>query len=68
MKCTGRIVSEIENSEANVANELTSGLYPYMVGIVEPIPHPANIEVILDSKTFLTKHNMDMSFIFCDER
>jgi len=68
MKCTGRIVSEIKNSEANVANELTSGLYPYMVGIVEPIPHPANIEVILDSKTFLTKHNMDMSFIFCDER
>nr|WNN25246.1 hypoxia-inducible factor 1 [Cephalodiscus hodgsoni] len=41
-------------------------LYTVLVG--EPIPHPANIEVPLDSKTFVTKHNLDMTFTYCDER
>uniref|UniRef100_UPI0035902888 hypoxia-inducible factor 1-alpha-like n=1 Tax=Myxine glutinosa TaxID=7769 RepID=UPI0035902888 len=40
----------------------------FLVMICEPIPHPANIEVPLDSKTFLSRHNMDMKFTYCDER
>lgn len=40
----------------------------YYVGVGEPIPHPADIDIKLDSKTFLSKHNMDMSFTYCDER
>lgn len=40
----------------------------YLVGIAEPIPHPVNIEVPLDSKTFLSKHSMDMHFLICDDR
>ncbi|KAJ8269978.1 hypothetical protein GJAV_G00108900 [Gymnothorax javanicus] len=41
---------------------------PYLILICEPIPHPANIEVPLDSKTFLSRHTMDMKFSYCDER
>ncbi|XP_053330806.1 hypoxia-inducible factor 1-alpha [Spea bombifrons] len=39
-----------------------------MVLICEPIPHPANIEFPLDSKTFLSRHSLDMKFSYCDER
>ncbi|XP_005986474.1 hypoxia inducible factor 1 subunit alpha a isoform X1 [Latimeria chalumnae] len=39
-----------------------------LVLICEPIPHPSNIEVPLDSKTFLSRHTLDMKFSYCDER
>ncbi|XP_078724366.1 hypoxia-inducible factor 1-alpha isoform X2 [Lampetra fluviatilis] len=39
-----------------------------LVMTCEPIPHPSNIEVPLDSKTFLSRHSMDMRFTYCDER
>ncbi|XP_075048706.1 hypoxia-inducible factor 1-alpha isoform X2 [Mixophyes fleayi] len=39
-----------------------------MVLICEPIPHPSNIEFPLDSKTFLSRHSLDMKFSYCDER
>lgn len=39
-----------------------------MVIICEPIPHPSNIEFPLDSKTFLSRHSLDMKFSYCDER
>ncbi|KAG7268952.1 hypothetical protein CRUP_008607 [Coryphaenoides rupestris] len=32
----------------------------------EPIPHPSNIDTPLDSKTFLSRHGMDMKFTYCD--
>lgn len=41
---------------------------PYLVLICDPIPHPSNIEVPLDAKTFLSRHTMDMKFTYCDER
>uniref|UniRef100_A0A8C6MLL2 Endothelial PAS domain protein 1 n=1 Tax=Nothobranchius furzeri TaxID=105023 RepID=A0A8C6MLL2_NOTFU len=34
----------------------------------EPIPHPSNINTPLDSRTFLSRHSMDMKFIYCDEK
>ncbi|XP_033500871.1 endothelial PAS domain-containing protein 1b isoform X1 [Epinephelus lanceolatus] len=34
----------------------------------EPIAHPSNIDIPLDSKTFLSRHSMDMKFTYCDER
>uniref|UniRef100_A0A3Q3LJ34 Endothelial PAS domain protein 1b n=1 Tax=Mastacembelus armatus TaxID=205130 RepID=A0A3Q3LJ34_9TELE len=34
----------------------------------EPIPHPSNIDTPLDSRTFLSRHSMDMKFTYCDER
>lgn len=41
---------------------------PYLVLICDPIPHPSNIEFPLDTKTFLSRHTMDMKFTYCDER
>ncbi|XP_030070015.1 hypoxia-inducible factor 1-alpha [Microcaecilia unicolor] len=39
-----------------------------LILICEPIPHPSNIEVPLDKKTFLSRHSLDMKFSYCDER
>ncbi|XP_073723079.1 endothelial PAS domain-containing protein 1 [Misgurnus anguillicaudatus] len=33
-----------------------------------PIPHPSTVDTPLDSKTFMSRHSMDMRFIYCDER
>uniref|UniRef100_A0A8K9XQR4 Endothelial PAS domain protein 1 n=1 Tax=Oncorhynchus mykiss TaxID=8022 RepID=A0A8K9XQR4_ONCMY len=39
-----------------------------LVMMCEPIPHPSNIDTPLDSKTFLSRHSMDMKFTYCDDR
>ncbi|XP_048391629.1 endothelial PAS domain-containing protein 1b isoform X3 [Stegostoma tigrinum] len=39
-----------------------------LIMMCEPIQHPSNIDVPLDSKTFLSRHSMDMKFTYCDER
>ncbi|XP_034407594.1 endothelial PAS domain-containing protein 1b isoform X2 [Cyclopterus lumpus] len=36
--------------------------------VCEPIAHPSNVDTPLDSKTFLSRHSMDMKFTYCDER
>ncbi|XP_048394242.2 hypoxia inducible factor 1 subunit alpha a isoform X4 [Stegostoma tigrinum] len=67
LHCTGHI--RVYNS----SNEQTHCGYKEppmtcLVLICEPIPHPSNIEVPLDSKTFLSRHSLDMKFSYCDER
>lgn len=37
-----------------------------LVAVGRPIPHPSNIEIPLDSKTFLSKHSLDMKFTYSD--
>ncbi|XP_056424085.1 endothelial PAS domain-containing protein 1 isoform X1 [Hyla sarda] len=39
-----------------------------LVMICKPIQHPSNIDIPLDSKTFLSRHSMDMKFTYCDDR
>ncbi|XP_067901290.1 endothelial PAS domain-containing protein 1b isoform X2 [Heterodontus francisci] len=39
-----------------------------LIMMCEPIQHPCNIDVPLDSKTFLSRHSMDMKFTYYDER
>uniref|UniRef100_A0A8B9JV28 Endothelial PAS domain protein 1a n=1 Tax=Astyanax mexicanus TaxID=7994 RepID=A0A8B9JV28_ASTMX len=39
-----------------------------VVMLCEPITNPSNVDTPLDSKTFMSRHNMDMKFIYCDER
>nr|WNN25273.1 hypoxia-inducible factor 1 [Terebellides stroemii] len=36
--------------------------------ICRPIPHPSNMEVPLDTCTFVSRHSMDMKFTYCDDR
>ncbi|XP_049877924.1 hypoxia-inducible factor 1-alpha isoform X2 [Pectinophora gossypiella] len=38
-----------------------------LIAVARPIPHPSNIEIPLDSKTFLSKHSLDMKFTYTDE-
>jgi len=38
------------------------------IGIARLIPHPSNIEVPLDSKTFLSKHSLNMKFSYVDDK
>uniref|UniRef100_UPI00398EE79A hypoxia-inducible factor 1-alpha-like n=1 Tax=Pristiophorus japonicus TaxID=55135 RepID=UPI00398EE79A len=40
----------------------------FLVMICESMPHPANIEIVLDGRTFLSRHSMDMRFTFCDHK
>ncbi|XP_060711956.1 hypoxia-inducible factor 1-alpha-like isoform X2 [Hemiscyllium ocellatum] len=40
----------------------------FLVMICEPIPHPSNIEISLDNKTFLSQHSLDMKFTYCDQK
>ncbi|RUS80285.1 hypothetical protein EGW08_011969 [Elysia chlorotica] len=54
--------------EVSSPGQSSASGFPFLVGVAEPIPHPSNIEVLLDSKTFLSKHSMDMRFLFCDDR
>lgn len=66
IKLTGKFREfEMEDKEDDDKENM---IHQYMVAIGEPIPHPSDIEVPLDSKTFLSKHNMDMTFTYCDER
>ncbi|XP_044145135.1 endothelial PAS domain-containing protein 1 isoform X2 [Bufo gargarizans] len=39
-----------------------------LVMMCQPIQHPSNIDIPLDSKTFLSRHSMDMKFTYCDDR
>ncbi|KAH1173851.1 hypothetical protein KIL84_017690 [Mauremys mutica] len=39
-----------------------------LIIMCEPIQHPSNMDIPLDSKTFLSRHSMDMKFTYCDDR
>ncbi|XP_055642782.1 protein similar isoform X2 [Toxorhynchites rutilus septentrionalis] len=39
-----------------------------LVAVARPLPHPSNIEVPLDSSTFLSKHSLDMKFSYVDDK
>ncbi|XP_055083412.1 endothelial PAS domain-containing protein 1b isoform X2 [Periophthalmus magnuspinnatus] len=34
----------------------------------EPIAHPSHMDTPLDSKTFMSRHSMDMKYTYCDDR
>lgn len=67
LHCTGH-VRVYEHNESLGESEVKEPTVTYLVLICEPIPHPSNIEVPLDSKTFLSRHSLDMKFSYCDER
>ncbi|MEQ2180558.1 hypothetical protein GOODEAATRI_002388 [Goodea atripinnis] len=65
LHCSGHV--RIHSSEQSADGHKESPV-PYLVLICDPVPHPSNIEVPLDTKTFLSRHTMDMKFTYCDER
>nr|UQM94813.1 hypoxia inducible factor 1 alpha [Rachycentron canadum] len=67
LHCSGH-VRVYETPSEQTTNGHKEPPVPYLVLICDPIPHPSNIEVPLDTKTFLSRHTMDMKFTYCDER
>ncbi|KAM4724615.1 hypoxia inducible factor 1 subunit alpha a [Anableps anableps] len=65
LHCSGHV--RVHRSEQSADGHKDPPI-PYLVLICDPIPHPSNIEVPLDTKTFLSRHTMDMKFTYCDER
>ncbi|KAJ0173760.1 hypothetical protein K1T71_010909 [Dendrolimus kikuchii] len=55
------------NTESKTDDEKKTGKTGSLVAVGRPIPHPSNIEIPLDSKTFLSKHSLDMKFTYADE-
>ncbi|XP_054584042.1 endothelial PAS domain-containing protein 1 isoform X2 [Eptesicus fuscus] len=39
-----------------------------LIIMCEPIQHPSHMDIPLDSKTFLSRHSMDMKFTYCDDK
>lgn len=39
-----------------------------LIVLCEPIPHPSSVDTPVDSKTFMSRHSMDLKFTYCDER
>ncbi|KAL5007977.1 hypothetical protein ScPMuIL_013558 [Solemya velum] len=71
IKCMGRLTQACTVNEDKVFDkndETENGISSFLLAIAEPIPHPSNIESPLDSRTFLSRHSMDMKFTYCDER
>ncbi|KAK3576329.1 hypothetical protein CHS0354_039735 [Potamilus streckersoni] len=70
IKCTGKMVMPRLEGEKKIFEEKEeyAESNPYLIAVGEPIPHPSNIEIPLDCKTFLSRHSMDMKFTDCDER
>ncbi|XP_051507951.1 hypoxia-inducible factor 1-alpha-like isoform X2 [Myxocyprinus asiaticus] len=66
LRCSGHIHTAycVEKGEFVGKNMCST----YLVLICESIPHPANIEAPLDSRTFLSRHTLDMRFTYCDDR
>lgn len=67
LHCSGHL-RFFEKTTEDTSNGHKEPPVPYLVLICDPIPHPSNIEVPLDTKTFLSRHTMDMKFTYCDER
>ncbi|CAJ1073572.1 hypoxia inducible factor 1 subunit alpha a [Xyrichtys novacula] len=67
LQCSGHVQVYDSQSE-QTSNSQKEPPFPYLVLICDPIPHPSNIEAPLDTKTFLSRHTMDMKFTYCDER
>ncbi|XP_054469698.1 hypoxia inducible factor 1 subunit alpha a [Anoplopoma fimbria] len=68
LHCSGHVRIYDIHTEEETPNGHKEPPVPYLVLICDPIQHPSNIEVPLDTKTFLSRHTMDMKFTYCDER
>ncbi|XP_030634378.1 hypoxia inducible factor 1 subunit alpha, like [Chanos chanos] len=62
LHCTGHLQTYSGEEDSS----LPAG--SFLILLCEPIPHPSSVEFPLDSSTFLTRHNMDLSFTQCDGR
>ena len=55
-------------SDSKVKKVVKSSASHFLVLVCDPIPHPSDVELALDSHTFLTNHTLDMKFTYVDEK
>lgn len=62
--------NDYEDTSSGPLRSVTESYAPthFLVFIAESIPHPSNIDVQMDSRTFLTKHSLDMAYTHVDEK
>jgi hypoxia-inducible factor 1 alpha len=58
----------VTEDDLEVEKSIKSPTSHFLVVVGDPIPHPSNIEMPLDSYTFLTKHSLDMKYTYVDEK
>ena len=68
-----RLVSDDDTDDCDDDNDTRVRVFrpqplPHFIAIGEAIPHPSNIEVPLDRRTFTSRHSMNMKFTDCDDR
>lgn len=61
------LLCQVINMEGHIVLDEAKKQYQF-VGIARLIPHPSNIEVPLDSRTFLSKHSLNMKFSYVDDK
>lgn len=70
---TGHMLSQDKETERNnnddskIAEDDKKSNGGALVAVGRPIAHPSNIEIPLDSKTFLSQHSLDMKFTYTDK-
>lgn len=67
MKKNAFFYLQVINVEGHIILDEAKNQHQF-IGIARLIPHPSNIEVPLDSRTFLSKHSLNMKFSYVDDK
>ncbi|MEJ1269911.1 endothelial PAS domain protein 1 [Cricetulus griseus] len=68
LHCTGQVRVYNNCPPHNSLCGYKEPLLSCLIIMCEPIQHPSHMDIPLDSKTFLSRHSMDMKFTYCDDR
>ena len=68
MHCTGQVKVYNNCPPHSSLCGCKEPLLSCLIIMCEPIQHPSHMDIPLDSKTFLSRHSMDMKFTYCDDR
>ncbi|XP_037663736.1 endothelial PAS domain-containing protein 1 [Choloepus didactylus] len=68
LHCTGQVKVYNSCPPHSSLCSFKEPLLSCLIIMCEPIQHPSHMDIPLDSKTFLSRHSMDMKFTYCDDR
>ncbi|XP_045141616.1 endothelial PAS domain-containing protein 1 [Echinops telfairi] len=68
LHCTGQMKLYNNGPPHGSLCSFQEPLLSCLIIMCEPIQHPSHMDIPLDSKTFLSRHSMDMKFTYCDDR
>lgn len=68
LHCTGQVKVYSSCPPHNGVCGYKEPLLSCLIMMCEPIQHPSHMDIPLDSRTFLSRHSMDMKFTYCDDR